>query len=374
MAQPLAAPFSYFADANGAPLAGGKVYTYAAGTTTPQNSYTDAGGAVPAANPVILDSAGRATIWLSGYYKIVVKDALDNTISTTDNITATSTGGDMLASIYDPAQIEEQLVGLTAAQTLTNKTLNSPVINSPLLLNVRPPAISNNASDANNDIDIPAGTFMSSDGTRLLTYPGGTIQLDVSGINGLDTGSKANSTRYYVYVIYNPTSATYGAIFTATYNSPTMPSGYTLRRYVGFCITDSSGNIRAFTQTGDLVTYTTVIASDVAVTNPGAASLRALSVPAIAGAEATFSYRLGDAGGGSRTNDIMIVRPGTSAAPSASTGASMGRTVAPDNVCGVARVPVDSSAQIRVEVATSDADVQISIATIGFIVDRAIYR
>jgi len=45
---------------------------------------------------------------------------------------ATGTG-DMLASTYDPANIDEQLVGLTATQTLTNKTLTSPVIDTPAL-------------------------------------------------------------------------------------------------------------------------------------------------------------------------------------------------------------------------------------------------
>lgn len=90
MAYLLVAPYFTGIDANGAPLNGGKVYTYIAGTTTPQASYTDYTGITPAANPVILDSAGRAEIWLSGSYKIVVKDALDNTIHTTDNITATA--------------------------------------------------------------------------------------------------------------------------------------------------------------------------------------------------------------------------------------------------------------------------------------------
>lgn len=41
-----------------------------------------------------------------------------------------SGGGDMLAATYDPANIAEQLVGLTASQTLTNKTLTAPAINS----------------------------------------------------------------------------------------------------------------------------------------------------------------------------------------------------------------------------------------------------
>lgn len=37
-------------------------------------------------------------------------------------------GGNMNTSVYDPAGIDEQLVGLTHTQTLTNKTLTAPVI------------------------------------------------------------------------------------------------------------------------------------------------------------------------------------------------------------------------------------------------------
>jgi microcystin-dependent protein len=74
-------------DANGDPLAGGKVYTYAAGTTTPLATYTTAAAAVENANPVILDANGRGTIYLSSSsYKIVVKDANDVTQYTEDNI------------------------------------------------------------------------------------------------------------------------------------------------------------------------------------------------------------------------------------------------------------------------------------------------
>lgn len=80
------APQQYF-DNNGDPLAGGKVYFYEAGTTTPKNTYTDQGGATPNANPVILDSAGRASIWGTGSYKEVVKTSADVTISTKDSVT-----------------------------------------------------------------------------------------------------------------------------------------------------------------------------------------------------------------------------------------------------------------------------------------------
>lgn len=86
-------PKAQFLDANGAPLAGGKVYTYAAGTTTPLATYTNAGGLVPNTNPVILDARGEADLWYASgtSYKVVLKDANDATIWTVDNIATTGT-------------------------------------------------------------------------------------------------------------------------------------------------------------------------------------------------------------------------------------------------------------------------------------------
>jgi hypothetical protein len=69
-------PITQFFDNTGAPLAGGKVYTYAAGGTTPKTAYTTQAASVALANPVVLDSAGRTSgIWLSGSYHIVVKSS-----------------------------------------------------------------------------------------------------------------------------------------------------------------------------------------------------------------------------------------------------------------------------------------------------------
>lgn len=62
-------------DSNGLPLAGGLVYTYLAGTLTPQVTYTTQGGGSPNANPVVLDASGRASIWLDPAlsYRFIVK-------------------------------------------------------------------------------------------------------------------------------------------------------------------------------------------------------------------------------------------------------------------------------------------------------------
>jgi hypothetical protein len=75
----------------GAVLTGGKLYTYAAGTTTPQATYTTSAGNVARTNPVVLDAAGRVPdsgeIWISPVaYKFVLKDATDVLIATYDNI------------------------------------------------------------------------------------------------------------------------------------------------------------------------------------------------------------------------------------------------------------------------------------------------
>lgn len=75
-----------FCDSNGQPLAGGSVYHYVVGTTTPKTTYQNQALTVPNTNPVILDSAGRATIWGSGAFRQVVNDVNGNLIW--DGVTA----------------------------------------------------------------------------------------------------------------------------------------------------------------------------------------------------------------------------------------------------------------------------------------------
>jgi hypothetical protein len=75
----------------GAVLTGGKLYTYAAGTTTPLTSYTTSAGTVARTNPVVMDAAGRVPdggeIWItSASYKFVLTDSTNVLIATYDNI------------------------------------------------------------------------------------------------------------------------------------------------------------------------------------------------------------------------------------------------------------------------------------------------
>jgi len=94
----LAGAGAQFFDNNGIPLAGGLVYTYAAGTNTPQAAYTTSAGSIAHANPIVLDSAGRTPsggeIWLTDAvaYKFVLKTATAVTIGTYDNVTGNASG------------------------------------------------------------------------------------------------------------------------------------------------------------------------------------------------------------------------------------------------------------------------------------------
>ena len=77
-------------DNSGNVLSGGKIYTYAAGTTTPAATYTSSNGITANSNPIIANAAGRLAdeVWLTydQNYKFVLKDSNDTLIATYDNI------------------------------------------------------------------------------------------------------------------------------------------------------------------------------------------------------------------------------------------------------------------------------------------------
>jgi hypothetical protein len=119
-----------FFDNNGVILSGGKIYTYAAGTTTPQATYTSALGITPHSNPIVLDSAGRVPggeIWLTDglVYKFVIETATAVLIGTYDNITGVN-------SNFVNYTIQEEVITATAGQTVFNlSTINyTPGTNS----------------------------------------------------------------------------------------------------------------------------------------------------------------------------------------------------------------------------------------------------
>jgi hypothetical protein len=91
-----------FFDNNGVPLAGGLLYTYAAGTTTPLATYTTSAGNIANTNPIVLDSAGRVPneIWLTSTlaYKFLLKTSTGTQIASYDNISGGVDSASLAAS------------------------------------------------------------------------------------------------------------------------------------------------------------------------------------------------------------------------------------------------------------------------------------
>ena len=90
-------------DNNGVPLAGGLIYTYSAGTTTPLATYTSNTGLTAHPNPIVLDAAGRVPggeIWLSAGlgYKFVVKTSTGVQIGSYDNVSSAAVGAATIAN------------------------------------------------------------------------------------------------------------------------------------------------------------------------------------------------------------------------------------------------------------------------------------
>jgi hypothetical protein len=128
---PVGGVAAQFFDNAGNVLTGGKLYTYAAGTTTPQTTYTTSAGNVAWSNPIILDAAGRVSgsgeIWLNDgiQYKFILRDSNDVLIATYDNING-------INSNFVNFTNEQEIQTATAGQTVFNLTTTtySPGTNS----------------------------------------------------------------------------------------------------------------------------------------------------------------------------------------------------------------------------------------------------
>ena len=254
---------------------------------------------------------------------------------------------------------------ITTNNIVVNKTTRGAVFSPKIVLS------QSNATDPDNDIDVAAGG--SFDQTNFVGWgtSAKTKRLDVAwaaGTNqgGLDTGTKASNTFYYIYAIYNPTTNADDILFTATLGSPTLPSGYAYFAYKGAFQTDGSGNIIGFFQNGNEFTLKTPVLDQSATTITTSRSLLTLTVPTGFVVKALMNVRKN----GSSSNMYLCSPNATDLAPS--------ETIAPlatiQNVAAVGSgevsgfgpcaVLTNSSAQIA---ARCDTNNNIWIATLGWI-------
>ena len=286
---------------DGKPLAGGKVYTYSAGTTTNKATYTTMAGPVPNSNPVILDQNGKAKIFLGdGSYRLQIKDSNDALIDDIDQISRyvtqsefatfqqtvndgvsqltevreqidvfvnTSIGNQKgfangiapldanvkIDPIYLPAlpSAEEEVAGISTLHEATQGVFKKLKISS---LGI------NNYTSA---ITADSITLRKSTGESYLAKNVNVSpQIISSGANGLDAGSVAANTWYYLYLISDGTLVR--GLFSLSATAPTLPNGYTYFARVGAVRTGASGYLLQTLQQGRQVQYVTLAGSDVA--------------------------------------------------------------------------------------------------------------
>lgn len=125
-----------FFNNDGTVLAGGKLNTYIAGSSTPKPTYTTSAGNIAHANPIVLDSSGRVPggeIWLLGTsaYKFVVNTSANVLIASYDNIWGIGAAGGSEAitpTIYNALGTGSQTTFALGA-TPTNENLTNVYIN-----------------------------------------------------------------------------------------------------------------------------------------------------------------------------------------------------------------------------------------------------
>ena len=143
---------------NGQFLVGGQLFTYAAGTTTPQATYVDSTQTTPNTNPVILNAMGQASVWLDVTlsYKFVLQDSAGNPLYTQDNISGALFATSL--TLGPPASGSTLTLngspGLTAGQFVETITQTSNVVGTSGLLVTS--SVANNSGIAiRNSVNAP---------------------------------------------------------------------------------------------------------------------------------------------------------------------------------------------------------------------------
>ena len=237
-----------FCDSNGAPLAGGKLFFYAAGTTTKQNAYTDSTGATPTANPLLLDANGYGTFFLdtTKNYKLTLSPSTDTDPPTNAFWTVDNVGPANVVTSF-PFAVDTGIVNAlvaTPAPAWTSYGNGAVLLVQPAVTNTGATTINVSGLGAKNivnpDGSALAGEQLLAGGTYAIAYnnTAGAFHLisastALSAVSGLINGDMLVAQRN---TSYNPThdAVTYGAA----------------DRWYGYQVAGSTGDVTISQQTG----------------------------------------------------------------------------------------------------------------------------
>lgn len=271
-------------DSNGDQLSNGVAYIYKVGTTRLASIYEDRDLTDPASNPVTLDAAGRAEVYTNEEIRLVLEDSDGNQI-------------DDIASLGD----------VTQSTTSTATVLTSA--DERFAISHRP-GFENDGSD-NTQVTVPASSTSPAVviiGSSLYKNVTDTsADLDTSGRNGLDEGTKAANTPYYLYAIAAVNGENFDLLISD--NPPTTgPTGYTSYSYLGsFCTIAGAATIAEFTSENGFMLFSDEVETETHTGDTNWTSTTFASMPTTI--KKAYLRLFLDPAGSDGANDTVAVSP-----------------------------------------------------------------
>lgn len=234
--------------------------------------------------------------------------------------------------------------------------------------------LSNNGTDATNDIDVAAGEATSEARDALMVLTSAiTKQIDAAwavgtGAGGMNTGSVANDTWYEVHLIRRPDTGVVDVMFTTEANRATLPTNYTQQRRIGWIRRGTATN-RAFTQVDDYFTLSTPL-NDVAATVTTTATAVTLTVPPRSIARFRASATTNASINAGEAIVFKEIAEDTTAPDDATGVASLGLSDIVGAAAGHFELRVDGSSQIEHDTSAATGSPTFDISTYGWIDHR----
>jgi hypothetical protein len=231
------------------PRDGSGVYSKPAGTTASPNTTIESAKYNAFADDLVTDANAARPLTAGGTGATTKQGAVDALFDGTtrvddDNFKIVSNADSTKVVVFD-------LSGLTTANTRTITVPNASgkmALTRDLRGQLFGLTLTNNATDATNDIDVAAGDAATDATAPVLMTLSSTFtkRLDAAwavgtGNGGLDTGSVANGT-YYVFLIQRSDTLGTDVLFSTSSTSPTMPTSYDRKRLIGSVVRASAAN------------------------------------------------------------------------------------------------------------------------------------
>jgi hypothetical protein len=198
------------------------------------------------------------------------------TLSTQSGLAYTPGARARLASRGTPSAWMEGVVTSYSGGNLTvNVDLTSAMV-SALTAMILPNhlsglALANDTGSPYTVIDIAIGSATADDNSVMMLFSVAGFKKNInaafvagSGNGALDTGTAmAASTWYHIFLIQRPDTGQIDVLASTSATAPAMPTSYTKKRRIGSIYSNTSTHIRAFTQLGNQILYSTGISWEV---------------------------------------------------------------------------------------------------------------